>query len=178
MLNSTEIMDTIHMIDQQHLDIRTITMGISLLDCCDPDAGAACRKIYDKICRRAEKLVSTGEAIEREFGIPIVNKRISVTPVSLVAGASVTGDYVPFAAALDRAAHTTGVNFIGGFSALVQKGMTEADRKLIASIPEALSTTDLVCASVNVGSTKAGIDMDAVALMGRTIKDLAQPKPP
>ena len=173
MLNSKEILDTISMIDQQHLDIRTITMGISLLDCADPDAEAACRKIYDKICRRAEKLVFAGESIEREFGIPIVNKRISVTPISLVAGASVTNDYVPFAAALDKAAKTTGVNFIGGFSALVQKGMTEADRKLIASIPEALSTTDLVCASVNVGSTKAGIDMDAVALMGRTIKDLA-----
>mgnify|MGYP000089332326 CR=1 FL=1 len=174
MLNQHEIMQTIQMIDQQHLDVRTITMGISLLDCADPDPKAACQKIYDKITRRAEHLVATGEAIEREFGIPIVNKRISVTPVSLVAGASVTGDYVPFATALDRAAHTTGVNFIGGFSALVQKGMTEADRKLIASIPEALSTTDLVCASVNVGSTKAGIDMDAVALMGRTIKDLAQ----
>ena len=173
MLNQKDILSTIEMIDQQHLDIRTITMGISLLDCADPDAEAACRKIYDKICRRAEKLVFTGESIEREFGIPIVNKRISVTPISLVAGASVTNDYVPFAAALDKAAKTTGVNFIGGFSALVQKGMTEADRKLIASIPEALSTTDLVCASVNVGSTKAGIDMDAVALMGRTIKDLA-----
>ena len=174
MLNSTEIMDTIHMIDQQHLDIRTITMGISLLDCCDPDAGVACRKIYDKICRRAEKLVSTGEAIEREFGIPIVNKRISVTPVSLVAGASVTGDYVPFATALDRAAHTTGVNFIGGFSALVQKGFTAGDRKLIDAIPEALASTELVCSSVNVGSTKAGINMDAVALMGRTIKAAAE----
>ena len=173
MINSSEILQTVQMFNQQHLDIRTITMGISLLDCADPDPKAACQKIYDKITRRAEHLVATGEAIEREFGIPIVNKRISVTPIALVAGASVTNDYVPFAAALDRAAKTTGVNFIGGFSALVQKGMTEADRKLIASIPEALSTTDLVCASVNVGSTKAGIDMDAVALMGRTIKDLA-----
>ena len=174
MINTNDILSTIDMIDQQHLDIRTITMGISLLDCCDPDAGAACRKIYDKICRRAEKLVSTGEAIEREFGIPIVNKRISVTPVSLVAGASVTGDYVPFAAALDRAAHTTGVNFIGGFSALVQKGFTAGDRKLIDAIPEALASTELVCSSVNVGSTKAGINMDAVALMGRTIKAAAE----
>ena len=162
------------MIDQQHLDVRTITMGISLLDCADPDPKAACQKIYDKITRRAEHLVATGEAIEREFGIPIVNKRISVTPMALVAGASETGSYVPFAVAMDNAAKSTGVNFIGGFSALVQKGMTEADRNLIASIPEALSTTDLVCSSVNVGSTKAGIDMDAVALMGRTIKDLAQ----
>ena len=173
MLNSKEILDTISMIDQQHLDIRTITMGISLLDCADPDAEAACRKIYDKICRRAEKLVFTGESIEREFGIPIVNKRISVTPIALVAGASVTNDYVPFAAALDRAAKTTGVNFIGGFSALVQKGLTAGDRKLIEAIPEALATTDLVCSSVNVGSTKAGINMDAVALMGETIKAAA-----
>ena len=174
MLNSKEILDTISMIDQQHLDIRTITMGISLLDCADPDAEAACRKIYDKICRRAEKLVFTGESIEREFGIPIVNKRISVTPISLVAGASVTGDYVPFAVALDNAAKNTGVNFIGGFSALVQKGFTAGDRKLIEAIPEALATTDLVCSSVNVGSTKAGINMDAVALMGRTIKAAAE----
>ena len=174
MLNSKEILDTISMIDQQHLDIRTITMGISLLDCADPDASAACRKIYDKICRRAEKLVFTGESIEREFGIPIVNKRISVTPIALVAGSSVTSDYVPFAVALDKAAKTTGVNFIGGFSALVQKGFTAGDRKLIEAIPEALATTDLVCSSVNVGSTKAGINMDAVALMGRTIKAAAE----
>ncbi|HJA64568.1 MAG TPA: PFL family protein [Candidatus Intestinimonas stercoravium] len=174
MLNSKEILDTIRMIDQQHLDIRTITMGISLLDCADPDAGAACRKIYDKICRRAEKLVPTGEAIEREFGIPIVNKRISVTPMALVAGASTTGDYVPFARALDRAAKTTGVDFIGGFSALVQKGSTAGDQKLISAIPQAMAETELVCASVNVGSTKAGINMDAVALMGRCIKDTAE----
>ena len=174
MLNSKEILDTIHMIDQQHLDIRTITMGISLLDCADPDAGAACRKIYDKICSRAEKLVPTGEAIEREFGIPIVNKRISVTPMALVAGASVAGDYVPFARALDRAAKTTGVDFIGGFSALVQKGSTAGDQRLIAAIPQAMAETELVCASVNVGSTRAGINMDAVALMGRCIKDTAE----
>ena len=174
MINTNEILDTIHMIDQQHLDVRTITMGISLLSCARSDPKAACGAIYDKVTRYAEKLVATGEAIEKEFGIPIVNKRISVTPIALVAAAAETDNYAPFAAALDRAAKTCGVNFIGGFSALVQKGMTEADRKLIASIPEALSTTDLVCASVNVGSTKAGIDMDAVALMGRTIKDLAQ----
>ena len=173
MLSSNEILDTISMIDQQHLDIRTITMGISLLDCADPDAEAACRKLYDKVCRKAEKLVETGEAIEREFGIPIVNKRISVTPISLVAGASITNDYVPFAAALDRAAQTTGVNFIGGFSALVQKGMTDGDKKLITAIPEALAVTERVCASVNVGSTKAGINMDAVAMMGRIIRDTA-----
>ena len=174
MLNSKEILDTISMIDQQHLDIRTITMGISLLDCADPDAETACRKIYDKICRRAEKLVFTGESIEREFGIPIVNKRISVTPIALVAGASVTNDYVPFAVALDKAAKTTGVNFIGGFSALVQKGFTAGDRKLIEAIPEALATTDLVCSSVNVGSTKAGINMDAVAMMGKVVREAAE----
>ena len=170
MINTNEILDTIHMIDQQHLDVRTITMGISLLDCADPDPKAACQKIYDKITRRAEHLVATGEAIEREFGIPIVNKRISVTPMALVAGASETGSYVPFAVAMDNAAKSTGVNFIGGFSALVQKGATQADKKLIASIPEALAITDFVCSSVNVGSTRAGINMDAVAEMGRIIK--------
>lgn len=174
MLNQHEIMQTIQMIDQQHLDVRTITMGISLLSCAHSDVKVACDKVYDKITRYAEKLVATGEAIEKEFGIPIVNKRISVTPIALVAAAADTDNYTPFAQAMDRAAKTCGVNFIGGFSALVQKGMTEADRKLINSIPEALATTDIVCGSVNVGSTKAGIDMDAVALMGRTIKDLAE----
>ena len=174
MLNQHDILSTINMINQQHLDIRTITMGISLLDCADPDPKAACRKIYDKITRRAEKLVSTGEDIEREFGIPIVNKRISVTPMALVAGASETEDFVPFAKAMDDAAKTVGVNFIGGFSALVQKGATSGDRRLIASIPEALATTDFVCSSVNVGSTKAGINMDAVAEMGRIIKATAE----
>ena len=173
MFSQNEIMETIHMIDQQHLDVRTITMGISLLPCADSDVKKACTKIYDRITKYAEKLVSTGEDIEKEFGIPIVNKRISVTPISLVAAAADTDSYVPYAIALDKAAKAVGVNFIGGFSALVQKGMTEADRKLIASIPEALASTDIVCSSVNVGSTKAGIDMDAVALMGRTVKDLA-----
>ena len=174
MLNQKDILSTIEMIDQQHLDIRTITMGISLLSCCDADAAKACEKIYDKITRYAEKLVKTGEDIEREFGIPIVNKRISVTPMALVAGASETLDYVPFAHALDRAAVATGVNFIGGFSALVQKGMTVADERLIHAIPQALAETERVCASVNVGSTKAGINMDAVALMGRIIKETAE----
>ncbi len=174
MLNQKEILSTIEMIDQQHLDIRTITMGISLLSCCDPDPKRACQKIYDKITRYAENLVKTGEDIEREFGIPIVNKRISVTPMALVAGASETEDYVPFAQAMDKAAAACGVNFIGGYSALVQKGMTLADEKLICSIPEALATTNYVCSSVNVGSTKAGINMDAVALMGRIIKEIAQ----
>ena len=173
LLNSSEILQTIQMINQQHLDVRTITMGISLLDCADEDLGACCRKIYDKVCRCAEKLVSTGCDIENEFGIPIVNKRISVTPISLVAAASNATDYVPVARALDRAAATTGVNFIGGFSALAQKGFTESDLKLIHSLPEALSETALVCASVNLASTKAGINMDAVALMGKIIKETA-----
>ena len=173
MLNQSEIMDTIRMIDQQHLDVRTITMGISLLSCADSDYKVSCQKIYDKITRSAEKLVATGEAIEKEFGIPIVNKRISVTPISLVAAPSNTTNYTPYAVAMDKAAKAVGVNFIGGFSALVQKGMTDSDRNLIASIPEALASTDIVCSSVNVGSTKAGIDMDAVAMMGRTVKDLA-----
>jgi len=174
MINHNEIMQTIQMIDQQHLDIRTITMGISLLDCCDSDPKKACQKIYDKICRRAEKLVPTGCAIEAEFGIPIVNKRISVTPMALIAGASDTEDYVPFAVAMDNAAKTCGVNFIGGFSALVQKGCTTGDKRLIASIPEALAVTDFVCSSVNVGSTKAGINMNAVKVMGETIKACAE----
>lgn len=174
MMNQNEILSTIRMIDQQHLDIRTITMGISLLDCCDTDPKRACEKIYEKITRSAKDLVKTGEAIEAEFGIPIVNKRISVTPIALVAGASDTEDYVPFAVALDRARAETGVNFVGGFSALVQKGMTAADRKLIRAIPEALATTELVCSSVNIGSTKAGINMDAVRLMGQVIKDTAE----
>ena len=174
MINTNEILSTIHMIDQQHLDVRTITMGISLLDCADPNPDAACRKIYDKITRRAERLVTVGQAIETEFGIPIVNKRISVTPMALVAGASETDSYVPFALALDRAAKATGVDFIGGFSALVQKGASRADETLIASIPEALAATELVCASINVGSTKAGINMDAVAQLGRAIKRTAQ----
>ena len=174
MLDKNDVLSTVQMIDRQHLDIRTITMGISLLSCADRDAKAACEKIYDKITRYAEGLVKTGEDIEREFGIPIVNKRISVTPIALVAAASETEDYVPFAVALDRAAKAVGVNFIGGFSALVQKGMTDADPRLIAAIPEALAVTDLVCSSVNVGSTKAGINMDAVALMGRTVKAAAE----
>ena len=174
MLDKNDVLSTVQMIDRQHLDIRTITMGISLLSCADRDAKAACEKIYDKITRYAEGLVKTGEDIEREFGIPIVNKRISVTPIALVAAASETEDYVPFAVALDRAAKAVGVNFIGGFSALVQKGMTDADRWLIAAIPEALAVTDLVCSSINVGSTKAGINMDAVALMGRTVKAAAE----
>ena len=174
MLNQKEILSTLQMIDQQHLDIRTITMGISLFSCADEDPAKACRKIYDKICRYAQNLVQVGEDIESEFGIPIVNKRISVTPMALIAAASDTEDYVPFAKAMDEAAKTCGVNFIGGYSALVQKGMTLADERLIRALPEALSTTERVCGSVNVGSTKAGINMDAVKLLGHTVKDLAE----
>ena len=173
MLSLNNIFDTIDMIDKQHLDIRTITMGISLLDCVSEDAGRCCEKIYDKICRRAERLVKTGEDIESEFGIPIVNKRISVTPVALVAGGCETDDYVPFALTLDRAAKTCGVNFIGGYSALVHKGFAKGDELLLRAIPQALAQTELVCSSVNVGSTRAGINMDAVAKMGRIIKDTA-----
>ena len=173
MLSLQNIFDTIAMVDKQHLDIRTITMGISLLDCADEDMDRCCDKIYDKICSRAEKLVRTGCDIESEFGIPIVNKRISVTPIAIAGAACKSEDFVPLALTLDRAAKTCGVNFIGGYSALVQKGMTDGDRKLIASIPEALATTEYVCSSVNVGSTRAGINMDAVRLMGETVKKTA-----
>ena len=174
MISQKDILYTIQMIRQQHLDIRTVTMGISLLSCCDEDTDRACAKVYDKICRYAENLVPVCRDIELELGIPIVNKRISVTPISMVAAASKSDNYTPFAIAMDKAAKNCGVDFIGGFSALVQKGMTDADRNLISSIPEALSSTELVCSSVNVGSTKAGIDMDAVALMGNIIKETAE----
>ena len=174
MLNQKDILQTLDMIDKRHLDIRTITMGISLLDCCDTDIQKCCEKIYNKITRCAKDLVKVGEEIEREFGIPIVNKRISVTPIALVAGACVADSYVEIAKTLDAAAKTCGVNFIGGFSALVQKGCTAADWKLIRSIPEAMACTERVCSSVNVGSTKAGINMDAVAEMGRIIKKTAE----
>lgn len=174
MINSGEILQTIEMIDQQHLDIRTITMGISLRDCAHSDVNECCRRIYDKITKYAENLVKTGEEIEREFGIPIVNKRISVTPAVLVAESCDTEDYVPIAKALDQAAKTVGVNFIGGFSALVHKGFTLGDKKLISAIPQALAETERVCSSVNVATTKSGINMDAVALMGRIIKEAAE----
>ncbi len=168
-----DILQTQDMIDKRHLDVRTITMGISLLDCADRDIEVCCRKIYEKITRLAADLVQVGEDIEREFGIPIVNKRISVTPISLVAAACEAESYVPIAKTLDAAAKKCGVNFIGGFSALVQKGCTESDWKLMRSIPEALACTERVCSSVNVASTKAGINMDAVAFMGKTIKATA-----
>ena len=174
MINKGEILQTIEMIDQQHLDVRTITMGISLRDCGCADINKSCDKIYDKICSRAGDLVKTGEAIEKEFGIPIVNKRISVTPISLVAECCDSTDYVPFAKALDRAAKAVGVNFLGGYSALVQKGFTVGDERLIRSIPEALAETELVCSSVNVGTTRAGVNMDAVRLMGETVKKTAE----
>ena len=174
MINKGEILQTIEMIDQQHLDVRTITMGISLRDCGCADMNKSCDKIYDKICRNAGELVKTGEAIEREFGIPIVNKRISVTPISLVAECCDSTDYVPFARALDRAAKTVGVDFLGGYTALVQKGCTVGDERLIRSIPEALAETELVCSSVNVGTTRAGVNMDAVRLMGETVKKTAE----
>ena len=173
MLNMTDIMETISMIQNENLDIRTVTMGISLLDCADADIDISCRKLYDSICKKAEKLVSTGVAIEKKYGIPIVNKRISVTPISMLAAVS-GGDPVKYALALDRAAKETGVNFIGGFSALVQKGFAPGDRELISAIPQALAQTELVCSSVNVGSTKAGINMDAVKLMGRVVKETAE----
>lgn len=174
MLNQNDILETQAMIEKQHLDIRTITMGISLLDCCDPDIHVCCDKIYSKITRLAKNLVNVGEEIKAEFGIPIVNKRISVTPIALVAGACNADSYVEIARTLDAAAKTCGVNFIGGFSALVQKGATTGDWKLIHSIPEAMAATERVCASVNIGSTKAGINMDAVAEMGRIIKKTAE----
>ena len=174
MLNNQDILQTRDMIDKRHLDIRTITMGISLLDCTHEDVNVCAQKIYDKITKRAENLVKTGEDIEWEFGIPIVNKRISVTPISIVGGSCRTDSYVPLAIALDKAAKECGVNFIGGFSALVQKGCTNGDWTLMRSSPEALAATERVCSSVNVGSTKAGINMDAVAEMGRIIKKTAE----
>lgn len=176
-MNSSEILQTIQMIDQQHLDVRTVTMGVNLLDCADSSIERCAEKIYDKLCRKAQNLVPVCCDIENEFGIPIVNKRISVTPVSLVAASCNAQDYVLIAKTLDRAAKEVGVNFIGGFSALTQKGFTDGDLKLIHSIPESLTETDLVCSSVNVGSTKAGINMDAVKLMGLTIRETADLNP-
>lgn len=169
-----EIIETIKMIQEENLDIRTITMGISLRDCSNPDGKASRDKIYNKICTLAENLVKVGEDIEKEYGIPIINKRISVTPISMVAESTDEEDYVKFAQTLDKAADSVGVNFIGGFSALVHKGYTIGDRRLISSIPEALSTTKKVCSSVNVASTKAGINMDAVWEMGQVIKKSAE----
>ena len=168
-----DVMETISMIRDNNLDIRTTTMGISLLDCADSDIDRSCTKVYDKICRLAGNLVSTADSIGEKYGIPIVNKRVSVTPIAMLAGIS-GGDPVKYALALDKAAHEIGVDFIGGYSALVQKGFSAGDRELIESIPRALSETELVCSSVNIGSTKAGINMDAVKLMGQKVRETAE----
>ena len=173
MINTADILETINMIRQENLDIRTITMGISLFDCVSDDKKRLCANIYDKITGKAERLVKTGEEIEKEYGIPIVNKRVSVTPVSLIGGRHDEEVYIEIAKTLDRAAKTLGINFIGGYSALVEKGFTEGARRMIDTIPEALACTERVCSSVNVASTKAGTNMDAVNLMGRVIKKTA-----
>ena len=165
-----QVTETIAMIEEQNFDIRTITMGISLLDCIDTDIDRAAEKIYQKITTKAKDLVAVGDEIAAELGIPIVNKRVSVTPISLIGAATDSRDYVPLAKALDKAAKEIGVDFIGGFSALVQKGYQKGDEILINSIPRALAETDKVCSSVNIGSTKTGINMTAVADMGRIIK--------
>ena len=171
MFQTHEIWDTLRMIDQEKLDVRTITMGISLFNCVCDDEKMLAQRVYDRITRQAENLVKVGREIERDFGVPIVNKRVSVTPISLITGA--VQNPVAVARALDKAAKTVGVDFIGGYSALVQKGMTAADERLIRSIPEALSETDVMCSSINVGSTRAGINMDAVKLCGEMVKDLS-----
>ena len=173
MITLDDILETNRMIKQQNLDVRTITMGISLRDCADPDLSAFCDKIYEKITRQAEHLVKIGEDIEAEYGVPIINKRISVTPIAIAAEACKTNSYVAVAEALDRAAKTVGVNFIGGFSALVHKGFTKGDLVLVDSIPEALAVTERVCSSVNLASTSTGINMDCVARMGTIIKQTA-----
>ena len=169
-----DVLETTRMITQNNLDVRTITMGISLRDCADPDVKICARKIYEKITDKARNLVKVGEELEAELGVPIIHKRISVTPISLVGESCQTDSYVPLAKALDDAAKAVGVNFIGGFSALVEKGYTHGDRTLIKSIPEALATTDIVCSSVAIGSTKAGINMDAVREMGQVVKETAR----
>ena len=176
MISNWEVIETNHMIEKENLDVRTITIGISLLDCIDSDLDKLNENIYNKITTVAKDLVKTGQEIERDYCIPIVNKRISVTPIALVGGAAckTPEDFVTIAKTLDRAAHTVGVNFIGGYSALVSKGMTPAEENLIRSIPMALASTELVCSSVNVGSTKTGINMDAVRLIGEMIKETAE----
>ncbi|EEU30927.1 hypothetical protein HMPREF0501_00332 [Limosilactobacillus coleohominis 101-4-CHN] len=173
-MNSQQIYETSRMINNENLDVRTITMGISLLDCIDSDSDRACQKIYEKITTKAKDLVKVGQQIEAEYGIPIANKRVTVTPISLIAAASHDHDYVKYAKTLDRAAKALGIDFIGGYSALVQKGYQTGDKTLIASLPEALSETDFVCASVNVGSTRSGINMDAVSQMGKVVVEGAK----
>ena len=174
MLETKDILETINMIDNEHLDVRTVTMGISLLDCIDSDIDKACDKVYDKICRYAHDLVPTAEGIEKEYGIPIINKRIAVTPIAMIGAACQNKNLIKFAHTLDRAADTLGVNFIGGYSALVQKGFAAGDYALIESIPQALAETNHVCSSVNIGSTKAGINMDAVKMMGPIVLKAAE----
>ena len=173
MINTKDILETINMIEEEHLDVRTITMGISLLDCAAGTPEETCENIYNKITTYAKDLVKTGEDIEKEYGIPIIHKRISITPISLVGGLKTKEDYILAAKTLDKAAKTVGVNFLGGFSALVQKGMTKKDLAFLESVPEALSCTERVCSSVNVGSTRTGIDMDAVNICGHIVKELA-----
>ncbi len=173
-MESEKILETVRMIADENLDVRTITMGISLLDCIDSDSTRACQKIYEKITTKAKNLVKVGEQIQEEYGIPIINKRVTVTPISLIAAASSDQDYLKYAKTLDKAAKACGINFIGGFSALVQNGYQKGDRILIKSLPQALAQTDLVCASVNVGSTKSGINMDAVKEMGQVVKDASK----
>ena len=172
MLSNREILETLAMVDDQHLDVRTITMGISLFDCVSESAERAAGKIYDKVTRTAERLVPVAEEIAEEIGIPIVNKRVAVTPVSLIGAPC--GDFVRLCRALDRAAETVGIDFIGGYTALVQKGMTPFESAFLDSVPEALASTAKVCASVNVASTRAGINMDAVARVGRLVKEMAE----
>ena len=174
MLETKDILETINMIDNEDLDVRTITMGISLLDCMDENIDKACQKVYDKICFSAKDLVKTGQDIEEEYGIPIINKRVSVTPIGMIAAPCKKSDITKFALALDKAADTLGINFIGGYSALVQKGFASGDMELIKSIPQALATTERVCSSVNIGSTKAGINLDAVKIMGEIVKKTAE----
>lgn len=176
MINRMEVSETNEMIEKENLDVRTITMGISLLDCIDSDIDKTCDKVYDKITKSAKDLVKTGEEISGEFGIPIVNKRISVTPIALIGAASAKSeaDFVKLAKTLDKAAKEVGVNFLGGYSALVSKGSTKADELLMKSIPEALASTDFVCSSINLGSTRTGINMNAVRLMGETIHKTAE----
>ena len=173
LLNMNDILETINMIRNENLDVRTITMGISLYDRVSDDVDRLCDKIYDKITTKAENLVKTGEDISKKYGVPIVNKRVSVTPVSLIGGACDSDGYVKIAKTLDRAAKTLGINFIGGFTALVQKGMSKGSEQLIKAIPQALTETDFLCSSLNVASTKAGINMDAIYLAGKAIKELA-----
>ncbi|MGL4991930.1 MAG: PFL family protein [Sarcina sp.] len=177
MINKNEIIETFQMIKEQNLDVRTITLGLSLLDCISDNMDIVCNNIYDKITKTAQNLASVGQEIENEFGIPIINKRISVTPISLIGASLKTDNYVKIAQTLDKAAKNVGVNFIGGFSALVQKGFTNSDLVLINSIPQALKETDIVCSSVNVGSTRYGINMDAVKLLGKIIKKTAKITP-